>query len=73
MLAMRAYAQDYIDNCRARIGAQLAATQTAGPERVAALAAFEPISSNNLTLALDSSFAYRGRTMKARMAIRSTR
>jgi hypothetical protein len=70
MLGMKTYPQDYVDACRRRVAAQVAAyrelSSVAGPEAGSALAAFEPELFNNLVLVLDSCFVHRLRTVEGK-------
>src|SRR4051794_10245305 len=70
MLAVNAYTPDYIEACRANVEAQLAAyaalVSATGPDQAAALASFEPLFFNNLTLVLDYAFVHRTRAMEGK-------
>lgn len=67
MLAVKSCPQQYIDECRARVDAQLTAyhalVAAAGGEEPArsAVDTFDPLFFNNLTLVLDASFVHRRR------------
>ena len=56
MLCMNTYPQDYIDGCRARIDADVAAFG-----RLADPGDFEPVFFNNLVVALEMAFCHRTR------------
>ena len=70
MLAEKTYPQDYIDGCRARMDAQLAAYRnlaaaTADTKAVrAALESFEPLFFNHLVVSLDAYFMHRTRDIE---------
>ena len=75
MLCINTYTQDYINDCRARVEAQLAvyrhlvATARAQPTTndqplKAAVDSFEPVFFNNMVLLLDSLFTHRSRTLE---------
>jgi hypothetical protein len=74
MLAVNAYRQDYIDECRSRMEAQLAAYKTLGVAAKrnttatvrTAFESFEPLFFNNLTLVLDSYFVHRTRALEGK-------
>ncbi len=77
MLCMNSYTQDYIDECRARVNAQLAAyqtlittarKQTATDEKPLNMAidSFEPVFFNNMVLVLDNLFVHRSRTLEGK-------
>jgi hypothetical protein len=74
MLAVTAYTQEYIDECRSRMEAQLAAfqilvssarTDEASAFRSAA-ESFEPLFLNNLILVLDAYFVHRTRAIEGK-------
>ena len=65
MLAVKTYSQDYIDDCRAAMEAQLAAYEVLSPP-AKALASFEPLFCNNLTLVLDQYFVHRTRAIEGK-------
>jgi hypothetical protein len=72
MLCINNYTQEYIDNCRARVDAQIAAYQTlvatSKTQSVtgfdAAIKALEPHFYSNMLLALDSYFVHRARAVE---------
>ena len=74
MLAVSTYPQDYIDACRSRMEAQLAAykilTSSAhkdeAPARRSAAESFEPLFLNNLILVLDAYFVHRTRAKEGK-------
>ncbi|MET1071265.1 MAG: hypothetical protein ABWY11_01325 [Umezawaea sp.] len=72
VLAMSSYPQQYVDECRARIDAQVEAYRAvvaaggAGAPFKAAADAFEPVFFNNLLLALESHFVHRLRAKEAK-------
>jgi hypothetical protein len=74
MLGRNSYPQDYIDACRARVEAQVAAYRAvaaAGKKAKAApltkaLAGFEPEFFNNMVIVLDGLFMHRLRTMEGK-------
>jgi len=70
MLAVTSYPQDYIDECRARIEAQVAAYRglvaAAGDGGTSAVEAFEPQFFNHLALVLDHCFAHRLRGVEGK-------
>ena len=67
MLAVKTYPQDYIDDCRAKMDAQLdaykalvaAVGKAKAPAGQAAVETFEPLFFNNLVLVLDAYFMHR--------------
>lgn len=68
MLAVSSYPKDYVDRCRARLEAQLAAydelaSSVASDE---SLRSFEPLFFANLTLALDACFVHRTRAIEGK-------
>ena len=65
---MTSYTQDHIDECRARVKAQLTAYDNlvATTGKQAAFDSFEPIFFNNLVLLLDQLFVHRSRTMEGK-------
>jgi hypothetical protein len=74
LLGVTTYPRDYVDHCRARIEAQLAAydalVAAAGADGAAnvqaAVASFDPHFFNNLTLVLDQSFVHRLRGVEGK-------
>jgi hypothetical protein len=73
MLCMNTYPQGYIDDCHARVAAQVSAFQTlvatmkkqpATDALDAAMEPFEPHFFNNLVLALEHSFVHRARVLE---------
>ena len=68
MLCMNAYPQDYIDECHARVDAQLAAYDNLAKAvgNQAALDTFEPVFFNNLVLVLDQLFVHRSRILEGK-------
>ncbi len=67
MFAVTTYAQDYIDECRARMEAQLAAyKRLASSATRSAVTSFEPFFFNNLTLVLDNYFVHRTRAIEGK-------
>jgi hypothetical protein len=75
MLAVTSYPQEYVDSCRRRMEAQLAAydelastvgTSAAEARAAKSLEAFEPLFIGNLVLALDESFVHRTRGMEGK-------
>lgn len=75
MLCANSYTKEYVDACRSRLAAQIAAYKalvaaarahvTANePQLEAALEAFEPHSFNSMVRALDSHFVHRARAME---------
>ena len=70
MLAVKAYPQDYIDDCRSRMDAQLAAydavRSSASRAGDAAISSFEPLFLNDLVLVLDQYFVHRTRAIEGK-------
>jgi hypothetical protein len=74
MLAVKTYPQDYIDDCRAKMDAQLdaykalvaAVGKTKAPAGRAAVETFEPLFFNNLVLVLDAYFMHRTRAIEGK-------
>lgn len=74
MLCINTYTQDYINDCRARVEAQLAAyrhliatarAQSTNDQPLnVAVNSFEPVFFNNMVLLLDSLFTHRSRTLE---------
>ena len=78
MLSVSSYSQEYIDECRSKIDAQISAyknlvTTATDPSRTnevsearleSAIAEFEPLFFNDMVLMLDTYFANRSRTME---------
>ena len=70
MLGVSNYTQDYVDACRAKVDAQLAAYRglsgNGRPQIDAALGNFEPLFLNHMVIALDAYFAHRLRTKEGK-------
>jgi hypothetical protein len=72
MLAVSTYDQDYIDTCRDKVAAQVAAYEALaeaarnGAKAGSALDAFEPLFFNNMVLVLDALFAHRLRNKEGK-------
>jgi hypothetical protein len=74
MLGVKSYSQEYIDACRAKVAAQVAAydalARAAKKAKAAplgsAMDAFEPVFFNNMVLVLDSFFTHRLRGMEGK-------
>ena len=66
MLCVNTYPQEYINDCRARVNAQLAAYENliSATGDKTAVQAFEPVFFNNLVLLLDQLFVHRSRTLE---------
>ena len=75
MLGEGNYSQEYVDDCRKKVAAQVAAyrklAKAAGPSK--ALDDFESVFFNNMVLVLDTHFTHRLRARRARTATPSTR
>ena len=74
MLAVKTYPQDYIDDCRAKMDAQLdaykalvaAVGKAKAPAGRSAVESFEPLFFNNLVLVLDAYFMHRTRAIEGK-------
>ena len=66
MLGVRTYAKGYIDACRSRVNADVAAYRKVAAAAKKQAAAFEATFFSNLVLALDHSFAHRLRTVEGK-------
>jgi hypothetical protein len=72
MLAVSTYDQDYIDKCRAKVAAQVAAYEALvqaardGAKTGSAVDAFEPLFFNNMVLVLDALFVHRLRNKEGK-------
>ena len=60
MLMVSSYAKDYVDACRAKLGAQLASDRNVLAAEPSEIDAFERHFFNHLILALDHYFVHRG-------------
>jgi hypothetical protein len=66
MLGMSKYPKSYIDDCRARVDADVSAFKHLAAAAGAAVKAFEPHFFNNLVLALDAYFVHRVRMLEGK-------
>jgi hypothetical protein len=68
MLGVRKYQQSYIDKCRTRVQADIAAFQAmaAAAANPTAIEAFEPTFFNNMVFVLDELFVHRLRTVEGK-------
>jgi hypothetical protein len=67
MLARTSYATDYVDSCRARVAAQVAAYRSVAEALPAASSGdFEKVFFANMVLTLDSYFTHRGRAQEGK-------
>lgn len=66
MLAMSRYPQEYVERCRARMAADVAAYDAVAAAAGEASERFEPAFFNNLLLALDHWFTHRGRGLEGK-------
>ena len=68
MLSVNSYPKEYVDACRARTKAQVAAYRKVvkSATNATAITAFEPVFFNNMLLVLDESFMHRSRNMEGK-------
>lgn len=68
MLAMNSYPKDYIDRCRDKVAANVAAYRAVAAKvgDKKALATFEPVFFNNLVLSMDAHFVHRTRAVEGK-------
>jgi hypothetical protein len=65
MLAVNKYSQEYIDDCRSKMAAQIAAyKKVSANAKSTAIDAFEPLFLNHMVIVLDAYFVHRTRALE---------